>query len=305
MHFNKRKFFLVWARLLAFLAVAMLGRASFAAETLPVTFDAYGRMLVPVEIYGRMDVRHFLFDTAARYPVFLNRDSGALGIRMIDKGTLNHMDSSGRARLPVARVEAYALGSQIIEDAIIGVYPNWAGADGLMGNTAFHKRIVHWQPERKQLSIYPNLAPISGDDWMHLGGRPNKAYGMVLTTEYNGIEFDVIVATGTSRSIIGPDSVAKIFPEFWHPEAYDEDQPREPIIRGLNPDLEEKRPVPMPGFAIGGWVIEDFVPVAAYVDKEALTGVMNANVIVLGVDALLGQEIAFDFRDFHMWVKPE
>ena len=279
------------------------GVSAKATEILPVKLDKHGRMLVPVEIYGRMQVRDFLFDTAARYPLFLNKDSKAMGIRAIEKGTLNHMSSAGLLRVPVAHVEAYLLGDRMIEEAVVGFFPDWAGADGLMGNDAFHGYVVHWQPADGHLRVYPNLAPISNNSWMHLGGRAGKSFNLIVTTEYEGKEIDVVIATGVSRSIIDQTIVNELIPDFWKPGTLDEDRDLEPLVRALSPEAENYTPVPMPGFAIGAWRIENFRPLAGYVDRVELTGYMNSRVIVLGADVLSRQELAFDFRDFHLWVK--
>lgn len=290
-------------RFLLLVPVLLLATRVTAAEILPVKLDQYGRMLVPVEIYGRMQVRHFLFDTSARYPLLLNRDNGAMGIKLIKKGTLNHVSTMGLIRLPVAHIEAYMLGNRMVENAVVGFFPDWAAADGLMGNDAFHGRIVHWVPEDRQLRIYPNLAPISDDRWQHLGGRAGKSFSLIVTTEYRGKELDVVIATGLSRSIIDTSIVGELSLSFGATGALDEDRIRETGMRGLNPDAEEGIPVSVPGFAIGDWWIGDFVPLASYVDRVEMTGFMNSRVILLGADVLSRQEVAFDFRDFHLWVK--
>jgi hypothetical protein len=272
-------------------------------EQLPVTLDAHGRMTVPIEIYGRMKTRQFLFDSAAQRTLILNKDSGAMGIKPIKRGTLNHRSSGGLVRLPAARFDAFLLGDRIVEDAIVGFYPDWASSDGLLGNDVFHARILHWQPNKAMLNVYPNAGPISTSEWHNIGGKANRYFGMILTTQYRGIEIDILVATGASHTVIHNDTYHKLFAD--HGRAGEEERERREYVQAIDPTKREAPVVTLPGFSIGAWTLGDIQVLEHYLPVQEISGYMNADVMILGADILSKTEVAFDFRDFQLWYRDQ
>jgi len=283
----------------AFWAVVASTAATAKSETLPVILDDFGRITVPIELYGRMEIRHFVLDTAARRSLLLNKDSGALGVKHYNKGVLHHFSSEGMLRLPAARIEAWMVGDRMVEGSVVGLYRDNASAEGLLGIEAFRGWIVHWNPATKNLKTYSNAGPLSAAQWHNLGGTPNRHFNMILTTEYGGMDLNVIVATGTDKTLLDKGTAIKLFPDL---KAWAEgNNVYRSTVRGLGFQRKNYPSIKLPGFKIGKWDIGDIVVLAAELDAKQITGHENAPVLILGSDILAKHEVAFDFREFQLW----
>lgn len=285
----------------AVLGMAALFTASAAAEeALPVELDEYGRMTVPIMLGEGAEERRFLFDTAARRSLLLNQDSNQVGLKRYEKGTIRHFSSAGLVRLPVARFEAWQLGDRVLKNSIVGFYPDSASGEGLLGNGAFWGRIVHWVPGASELRVYPNASKVSNAAWHNLGGKPNRHYGMLLRTEYRGIEIDILVATGASRTLLSSDSAQLLLPDYdWRSAK----KRHVSAARGLGFDSKDYTVLRLPEFSIGKWDLGTLNVGLARFDLQETTGFRNANLLVLGADMLTKHEVAYDFRDFQLWYK--
>jgi len=286
---------------LAFLLAATTAPAIAKSETLPVTLDDYGRITMPIVLDGRTSTQHFLFDTAARRSLVLNRDSNAAGIRRYENGTIRHFSAEGLLRLPAATISSWKVGGRTVQNSIIGFYSDNAELAGLVGNNVFLGRILHWRLGSGLLNVYANTAALSDASWHNIGGRPNRHFSMLLTTEYRGVEITVLVATGASRTMLDSDTLYKLFPnsEVWSPNNVD----YKSVEFGLGSQRKNFRAFKLPDFKIGSWDLGEVEVLSANFDTKEITGFMNAPVMILGADILLKHEVAFDFRDYQLWVK--
>ena len=288
-----------------FLAILLTAAFAFPAtakpEILPVALDEYGRITVPTLLDGRSEAQYFLFDSAARRSLLLNRDSDANGIRRYEKGTIRHYSAEGLLRLPAATISSWKVGSRTVKNSIIGLYSDTDEAAGLVGNNVFLGRILHWRPGAGQLEIHANTAPFAGASWRNVGGRPNRHFSMLLTTEYRGVEITVLVATGASRTVLDTGTLNQLFPNSkqWSEKNID----YKSVEFGLGSQRKNFRDFTLPNFAIGKWHLGDIGVLSKSFDTKEITGFVNAPVMILGADILLANEVAFDFRDYQLWVK--
>jgi len=285
------------------LAAALAVPAVAETSMLPIKLDEYGRITVPVTLEGREQEQYFLLDTAARRSLLLNRDSDTPGVKLYQKGTIRHYSSQGLLRLPAATISSWLVGDRVVKNSIIGLYSDVAGAAGMVGNNVFLGRILHWKPTTDHLNVYTNTMPISGAGWHNVGGKPNRYFSMLLTTEYHGMEIAVLVATGASRTLLSSDAARKLFPasQAWSENNVD----YKSIERGLGSERKNFRALTLHDFKIGKWDVGDIEVLSASFDTREITGFMNAPVLILGSDILLQHEVAFDFRDYQLWFKAQ
>jgi len=291
---TKRFFAALWL-------VAVLSTQGFAGTSLlPVKLDEYGRITIPVTLEGGKQEQYFLLDTAARRSLLLNKDSGLSAVRLYQQGTIRHFSSHGLLRLPAAVIAGWKIGDRLVGNSLIGLYPDNASARGLVGNDDFVGHILHWAPKQKRLGVYTNTLPISTAAWHNIGGKPNRHFSMMLKTEYQGEEITVLVATGTSRTLLDNDTASRLSQGAKNRPI--DKRPSAMSAIGLGFPSKSFRELILPDFKIGAWSLGDIKVLSARVDVREITGFMDAPVMILGADILLKHEVAFDFRDYQLWV---
>lgn len=290
-----------WGLLLLIIAATAPARAETSSVT--VKFDDYGRMMIPVKLQGASQEQYYLFDTAARRNLILKENSHGPAIKLYKKGTLRHFSSEGLLRLPAATIEQWQVGGRTVKQSIAGLYVDSGYPSGMVGNTVFRGRILHWKPGGDRLNVYTNSAPLAHASWHNIGGRPNRHFSMLLTTNYRGQDITVLVSTGTSKTLLNVDLADKIFPRD-KVEA-SKIPGFQTVAFGLSSPRRRYSKVKLPNFKIGWWDLGDIEVLSAHFDTKEITGLMNAPVMILGSDILMQNEIAFDFRDYQLWVKDE
>jgi len=305
-----RHIFGVWQRwssgyfvALVFLLFALNFPAVALAETpsLEVKLDGYGRPTIPVTLPGTGGAKYFLFDTAARRNLLLNRDSGAPGVKRYANGKIRHYSSQGLLQLPAATIASWKIGNRTVRNSITGFYPHSFGTAGLVGNNVFVGRILHWKPGAKAFNVFTNTAPFADASWHNVGGRPNRHFSVLMRALYRDLEIRVVVATGAEKTLMDVDTLHKLFPNAkgWLSGNFEFKN----IEFGLGSDRRNYRSFTLPNFKIGAWDLDGIEVFSATIDAEQITGDKRAPVMILGSDILMKHEVAFDFRDYQLWIK--
>lgn len=287
----------LWALMLGTVLVCTPAGAD---ETGPYKFDAQGRILMPIEL-ANGDSADFLLDTSARRTSFVNRLVENTGAKTYVRKSIRHFSAAGALSLPLARVPELSLYGRKVEDNIVALFSDKSSANGLIGFDMVRGYILHLEPESQTAHLMTHPGALADQNWRVLPGKPNRHLGIVLQAEIAGLPFEILLATGSSHSYISRKSAIALKEGM---EMADYRRSFE-IFNGLMPFPKVRQSFKLPAFDIEGWPVGPMTVGIQPIDKEDATGSKGGHVLILGADFLANRELAFDYRNFGLWVPPE
>lgn len=271
-----------------------------AAEDQSYYLDAHGRPLVAASLGTGAEAR-LLLDTAARRTGLTNGLAAQAGAVARNRSRIHHFSSQGILSLPLAKLDKMTIfGKQVIRNTI-ALYPDNAPLQGIVGFDTLRGQVFRIEPENRIVHIAPHAGDIADAGWSMIEGRSNRYMGIVLTAQYQGEEIDVLLATGSSHTVLDRRVAKKLFPKkdfsvfFGITEVY----------QGLAPKALNLDIITLENFAIGPWHLGDLDVAVARLPVKQTIGVAKANLLMLGADVLMQQPLAFDFRNQSLWVPVE
>ncbi len=281
-------------------ALTFVSATTAASETHKFQQDEFGRPLLPIQ-FADGSSSLMLLDTAVRRTGLKNELARRLSTKIRDYSSIRHFSSDGLVERPHGLLSELSLWGRRIEDNTVALYPDFASQDGTIGFDAYGWHIIRLHAKDRLIEFQPNTADINRAGWHVVDGRFNHHFGIVLSTTYNDEEFDILVATGASRTVIDINAAKKLAKAgiIEKPDGF------QYIAMGLNPRDRGMNETVLPEFSIGSWNLGDLPVLVSRLPVRDATGNNNSNFIMLGADVLLAGDIALDFRDFQVWVPAE
>lgn len=272
--------------------------ASYGGEPIKFTRDVHGRILLPVT-YSDGQTFDYMLNTSLRRIGVRQHTAKIKGLALYMRRKSSNFTPLGMVVLPLARYDDMSFDGRLLSERFGGVYPANSTAAGMLGYDAFGNHVVHIQLESSTVSFLANSGMFSTDDWHLLIGRPNRHGGIVLKVEHEGVPLDVLLDTSLSQSVLDRKAAKAL---------------------GLNPGKSRKKTkfidvsigilfndktwpwAKIENLAFEGWPIGDVQVGVSTLPVAEATGRKDANLLILGADVLLKQDIAFDFRNHQVWV---
>lgn len=270
---------------------------SQAAERHKLQLDDYGRPLLPI-YFSDGSKSLMLLDTSARRTGLKNKLAEKHAAQVHDFSSIRHFSAAGLTERPYATLYDLSLFGRKIEKNTIALYADNAMHDGLVGFDIYSWHILRFHAKDQAIELQPNTGDVGRAGWQVIAGRYNRHLGIMLTTDYNGQEFEVLLATGTSRSLIDGNAARKLVSAG----VVKKPDGGETAAMGIDARPRGLTYTVMPDFRIGPWNLGDLPVLVTNLPSRDATGYVNSNFIMIGADVLMNQDIALDFRDFQVWV---
>lgn len=282
-------------------AALLLGSATaLAAETHKLELDEFGRPLLPIE-FADGSSSLVLIDTAARRTGLKNELAQRLSVKVRDYSSIRHFSSGGLVERPHGLLNELSLLGRRVEDSTVALYPDNALQDGIIGFDTYGWHIIRLHAKEQMIEFQPNTATINRDGWQVINGRFSRHFGILLSTTYHGEEFDILLATGSSRTVLDMEAAKKL----GKAGAIEKPDGFQYIAMGLDTGNRGMNETVLPDFRIGAWNLGDLPVLVSRLPAYDAVGRRGSNFIMLGADVLLAGDIAFDFRDFQIWLPAE
>lgn len=268
-----------------------------ATEDLPFHLDDYGRPLVEIAFSNgeKLDV---LLDTAARRTAFTNDVATRQGARRRMRSTIRHFSSAGLLTLPLATLDEILLFGKPIRQNTLALYPDRVSASGLVGFDTLRGQVIRFSQETQTIEMLANSGRLAGEGWARIPGRNNRYMGIILKAQYGEHELDVLVATGSSHTILDRHAANALFPSKDFSVFFGTTQ----VYQGLPVWPRNLDTITLKNLAIGEWQLGDVDVTVDKLSASDATGVEGSKFLLLGADILMRQNIALDFRDHSVWV---
>lgn len=285
------------ASTLVTLCLVILTTNSAVAEVYPFQIDAHGRPLLQVT-FNNGDHANFLLDSAARRTGIVNALADKQLAKRQYRSTIRHFSSAGLLALPLAKLNAFSLFDRQITENIIALYPDDAIAKGLIGFDALRGQLLRFEPSAQAIHVTASPADIARQGWLRIDGRYNRHLGIVLSANYHNLEIDVLVATGSSHTILDRAAATRLFPDKNFSLFFGVNE----VYQGLAPQPRNLDTIVLKDFSIGGWYLGNLEVTVAVLPSREATGYMDSSFMMLGADVLTRQNISLDFRDHAVWI---
>lgn len=274
--------------------------AVHAAEKHKLKLDDYGRPLLPV-YFSDGSRSLMLLDTSARRTGLKNKLAKKHAAQVHDFSSIRHFSAAGLTERPYATLYDLSLFGRKIEKNTIALYADNAMHDGLVGFDIYSWHILRFHAKDQAIELHANTGDVGRAGWQVIAGRYNRHLGIMLTTTYKGLEFEVLLATGTSRSLIDGNAARKLVKAglVKKPDG------GETAAMGIDARPRGLTYTVLSDFRIGPWNLGDLPVLVTNLPSRDATGYENSNFIMIGADVLMKQDIALDFRDFQVWVPGE
>ena len=295
-----------WFIKILLVLVACAGSSGhFAHAGVPFTKDAYGRILVPVEL-GDGQERLFLLDTAARRFGLTSSILPHQGIKRFQGSNIRHVSSAGTLNLSLAKIRNVRFDENRREDMVAAIFPVSPFVEGLAGFDAYHGYLLHVDPQSNQLALHANSEEFARAGWRLISGSPNSYGGLLIESHYAGKPITVLLASGLSHSVIDVRAAKLLFPDRFKKGKFQKDRkkPDLSVVMGLMPNSHLLKPVVLKDFNVEGWELGD---VEFGIDKlpvDRNRSAMNAPLLMLGADILANHEYVLDTRGHQLWLPP-
>lgn len=269
------------------------------AENLRLHIDTYGRPMVEVSFETGQSALMVL-DTAARRTALTNSFADTVSAKKHFRSTIRHFSSGGILTLPLASLETLSVFGKNVTRNILALHPDRATAQGLVGFDTMRGQIIKIDPGARQVTTFSNAGALVDAGWRMISGRPNRFMGILLTATYEGQKLDVLIASGSSHSLLDRRAANALYPgrdfRLFHGT--------EQVYLGLSGTPLHLDKLVLKGFKIGDWSLSNLeVSVASLPVKDA-TDFQDSKLLMLGTNALMRTPIAFDFRSQSIWVPP-
>lgn len=263
----------------------------------PLALDAHKRPLVEVS-FENGSTHMLLLDTAARRTAFKNKLAAELNADLRSRSTIRHFSAAGVVALPLASLPELNVFGKTVRQNVVALYPDYSPFDGLIGFDTLRGQVFRFDPTGGKVDVWPHSGHLANAGWIMVQGRPNRAWDIVLETQINGHDIDILVATGSSHTLLDLDTARKIFPDknfklffgTWN------------VHRGLNAKPLNLDTIVLEDFSIGSWHLGDLEVGATRLRLTEDSGLKDKNVMILGSDVLMRGPIGLDFRQQGVWV---
>ena len=289
----------IFWRLAAICLLLIPGTQAGAQTTgsFPLKFDRHGRPLIEVS-FENGDAHMLLLDTAARRTAFKNQLADRLNANMRSRSTIRHFSAAGVVALPLASLPEMNVFGKVVRQNVIALYPDYSPNIGLIGFDTLRGQVFRFDPHAMKVDVWSHSGHLANEGWTLLQGRPNRAWDIVLETRINGHDIDILVATGSSHTLLDLDAARKVFPNknfklffgTWN------------VHRGLNAKPLNLDTIVLEDFSIGDWHLGDLEVGATRLRLAEDTGLKGKDVMILGSDVLMNGPIGLDFRQQAVWV---
>jgi len=279
-------------------SICLPAQATDASDgtVVPFRYDAEHRIMLPVLIPDRKPAL-YLLDTASRFVGMTNSEVARLGLSILAQASIREFASTSQLKLPVTSVHTMTLGTLPLDNQWVAVFPNAGGPSGALGYRVYANRLIHIDPKHRNLGFYSNDGRFSQNGWKLVTGRANRYGAIVLETKIRGVPFDIVIASGNSRSLIDWQAAEALFPDLYkHPPARTVS-----VTAGLINEVRHVQAKTLHNVHIGSWTLGDLEVGITRLPVRQVTGYMNANLLMLGADALTREEIVLDFRHWQVW----
>ena len=278
-------------------ALAVFTDPAAGQNSFPLKLDAHKRPLVEVS-FQNGSTHMLLLDTAARRTALKNQLTTELNADMRSRSTIRHYSAAGVVALPLASLAELRVFGKSVERNVVALYPDYSPADGLIGFDTLRGQVFRFNPAAGKVDAWSHSGHLADDGWTMLQGRTNRVWDIVLESQINGHDFDILVVTGSSHTLIDLDAARKIFPNknfrlffgTWN------------VHRGLNAKPLNLDTITLKDFSIGPWQLGDLEVGATRLRVDEASGLKGKNVMILGSDVLMRAPIALDFRNQSVWV---
>lgn len=298
-----------------FIALAALTLAPRAmASNIPFTLTEDGYITVPLEI-GGVEAPCFILDTATRRFGVTNQMADRHWAERVFEGTLNHVSSGGKLRLPLAKLHRIRFGDHEIETGYAAIFPDRAEAGviscGLVGFDAYHGYVMRLNGPEKRLELTAHSGNFARAGWRLITAEPNSQGALMIDTSYNGEQVTVMLATGLKHSMMDFATARRLMPEHFktdpnNPRNVLVTSPHDTIASNIGLIARERtyETLMLTDFHVNGWALGDVEVAVAPLPVRDQTGYMDAPLIMLGADILKHKDFALDTRAHQLWVPP-
>ncbi|MBO6506152.1 MAG: aspartyl protease family protein [Kordiimonadaceae bacterium] len=273
------------------------------ADTVPFTLDASGRPVIQLT-FDNETKQSAVIDTAARRTAMKETVAFAAGVERRGLNNIRHASAYGTLRLPLGSLDKLTVFNRRFKDNVVALYPDrsplYIGGEttGLVGFDVMRGHVFRFNPTSGEVDVWSHSAQLANDGWMIVQGRANRSWDLVLETEFQGVDLTILVATGSSHTLVDLETAKKMFPE----KTFKMNFGTWDVHRGLSTKPTNLDTLEIEGFTIGPWDIGKIEVGVTRLRFEPETRLKGKNVMVLGSDVLMRGPIAFDYRNQAVWV---
>ena len=270
---------------------------------MPFTLDASGRPVIELS-FDNNTKQPVLIDTAARRTALKETFASQAGVERRGLNNIRHASAYGTLRLPLGSLDRLTVFNRRFRDNVVALYPDrsplYIGGEtrGLVGFDVMRGHVFRFDPNAGEVDIWSHSAELANDNWMIVQGRANRAWDLVLETNYMGVDLTILVATGSSHTLLGLETAQKMFPDRTFKMRFGTWD----VHRGLSAKPTNLDTVKLENFSVGPWQIGEVEIGVTRLSFEAETRLKGKHVMVLGSDVLMRGPIAFDYRNQAVWV---
>lgn len=286
-----------YRRFIILITMLALCGAANAAKQHPLTLDDYGRPLVPLE-FADGSTSLVLLDTSARRTGLKNSLASKHDARLNDYSVIRHFSAGGLLQLPYATFDTFSLYGRQVKENAVALYGNKSMHEGLVGFDMYRWHVLRFAPDAPSLELLPNTAAVGAAGWQVIAGRPTRHRSIILTTEYAGHKFEILLASGSSRTVINAQAARLLAAEGKIKKPVGGER----LALGIDPKVRYLKHTVLPEFKIGPWELGDLPMLVTSLQSDQALGYSTSNFIMIGADVLMSQDVALDFRDFQIWV---
>lgn len=274
-----------------------------SADTVPFTLDASGRPFIELS-FDNNTKQSVLIDTAARRTALKETFASQAGVERSGLNNIRHASAYGTLRLPLGSLDRLTVFNRRFRDNVVALYPDrsplYIGGEtrGLVGFDVMRGHVFRFDPNAGEVDIWSHSAELANDNWMIVQGRANRAWDLVLETNYKDIDLTVLVATGSSHTLLDLETAQKIFPD----REFKMNFGTWDVRLGLTAKPTNLDTTELQDFSIGSWQIGEIEVGVLPLKYELETSLKGKSVMLLGADVLMRGPIAFDYRNQAVWV---
>ncbi len=281
------------------LALITGGTHTGSAQAHPLKLDDHNRPMVEVT-FENGDKHMLLLDTAARRTAFKNKLADNLGVEVRSRATIRHFSATGVVTLPYGWLPTLDIFGRTVNRNIVALYPDYLPANGLVGFDTLHEQVFRLNPKEGVIDAWSHSGQLAEDGWAMLQGRSNRGWDIVLKGTIQGLDMDILVATGSSHTLIDLDTARKLFPDRKFRPSFGTWN----VHRGLNAKPLNLDTLVLEDFSIGPWQLGDLEVGVTRLKFDETSGLKGKNTMILGADVLMRAPIALDFRSQSVWIPP-
>ncbi len=272
-----------------------------AQDTLALNRDDYGRVHVSLTDRGG-ETHSYLIDSAAQRHAITETDRARLGLTL-GRGVINHANSGDITRAQYARLDQSLFATGPRGGDLVAVMPgDQLFSDDrplrMVGMDIFRGRRVLIDAPGGALTVNPSLETLDTLALAPIPATLNRRKLITLNVRYQDTDLLVLLATGSSHSLISRAAVRALF----GPEKRFSRRQSVFAQRGLNPAEDSFPALALADFCMERWCIGNAVFGLANLDAEAYGADPHANLILIGMDVLARYPFVLDYRYAQVWV---